>query len=101
MAWSGVRNEDIKYVSPSKMLLQQKAVEYIPLGILDETERDDLANLVDQLRRIGLNYDKHTIYPYTMRVMNMLSKYLTGKEKDYDPEFDEEVELMEEAEEFV
>ncbi|OMD92798.1 pPIWI_RE module domain-containing protein [Paenibacillus odorifer] len=101
MAWSGVRNEDIKYVSPSKMLLQQKAVEYIPLGILDETERDDLANLVDQLRRIGLNYDKHTIYPYTMRVMNMLSKYLTGEEKDYDPEFDEEVELMEEAEELV
>ncbi|BCG58110.1 pPIWI_RE module domain-containing protein [Paenibacillus sp. URB8-2] len=101
MAWSGVRNEDIKYVSPSKMLLQQKAVEYIPLGAQDEAARDDLANLVDQLRRIGLNYDKHTIYPYTMRVMNILSKYLTGEEKDYDPEFDEEVELMEEAEELV
>lgn len=100
-AWSGVMNKDTKYLSPSKMLLQQKAVEYIPLGVLNEAERDDLANLVDQLRRVGLNYDKHTIYPYTLRVMNMLSKYLTGEEKDYDPEFDEEVELMEEAEEFV
>ncbi|KJD42905.1 pPIWI_RE module domain-containing protein [Paenibacillus terrae] len=100
-AWSGVRNEDTKFLSPSKMLLQQKAVEYIPLGALGETERDDLANLADQLRRIGLTYDKHTIYPYTLRVMSMLSKYLTGEENDYDPEFDEEVEMLDETKELV
>ncbi|ASA19532.1 pPIWI_RE module domain-containing protein [Paenibacillus donghaensis] len=100
-AWSGVRNEDIKFLSPSKQLLQQKAVEYIPLGELDEMERDDLANLVDQLRRVSLNYDKHTIYPYGIRITRVLSKYLTGEEKNYDPEFDEGVELWEEAEELV
>lgn len=96
-----MRNEDIKFLSPSKLLLQQKAVEYIPLGELDEMERDDLANLVDQLRRVGLNYDKHTIYPYGIRITKILSKYLTGEEKNYDPEFDEGVEFWEEAEELV
>lgn len=99
--WTGTRTDDIKFLSPSKLLLQQKAVEYIPLGEMDDLERDDLANLVDQLRRVGLNYDKHTIYPYGIRITKILSKYLTGEERGYDPEFDEEVEVMEEAEEIV
>jgi hypothetical protein len=76
-------------------LLQQRAVEYIPLGAKDDSEMDELAILADHLRRLGLNYDKHTILPYTMRVLNSLSKYITGNEDDfdYDAEFDEEVEV--------
>lgn len=100
-AWSGVRTDDIKFLSPSKLLLQQRAVEYIPLGKLNDLERDNLANLVDQLRRVGLNYDKHTIYPYGMRITKILSKYLSGEERYYDSEFDEDVEVMEEAGEMV
>lgn len=68
---------------------------------MDETECDNLANPFDWLRRVGLNYDKHTIYPYTMRVIRILLKYLTGEERDYDPELNEEVELLEETEELV
>ncbi|GAA0404179.1 pPIWI_RE module domain-containing protein [Paenibacillus motobuensis] len=94
-AWSGINNAATKFSSPSKQLLQQRAVEYIPLGAKDEDEMDELAIFVDHLRRIGLTYDKHTIFPYTTRVLNSLSKYITGNEDDYDvdAEFDEEVEV--------
>ncbi|GIO36555.1 translation initiation inhibitor [Paenibacillus antibioticophila] len=89
---------DIKYLQPSKLMLQQRAVECIPLGPLDEVERDDLANLVDQLRRVGLTYDKHTVDPYPMRVMRILSKYLTGNEIFYEDEFEDEIEVIESEE---
>lgn len=94
-AWKGILIEATKFSSPSKLLLQQRAVEYIPLGAKNEEESDELALLADYLRRLGLTYDKHTILPYTMRVLNSLSKYITGNEDDYDydAEFDEEVEL--------
>jgi len=94
-AWKGIANDAIKYSSPSKLLLQQRAVEYIPLGAENDDESDKLAVLTDHLRRLGLTYDKHTIFPYTMRVLNSLSKYIYGNEDDYDydAEFDEEVEL--------
>ncbi|MGI2295683.1 pPIWI_RE module domain-containing protein [Paenibacillus sp. GXUN7292] len=94
-AWKGISNDATKFSSPSKQLLQQRAVEYIPLGAKDEEEMDELAILADHLRRIGLTYDKHTILPYTMRVLNSLSKYISGNEDgyDYDAEFDEEVEV--------
>lgn len=62
-------------MSPSKQLLQQRAVEYIPLGELNDIECDDLVNLVDQLRN-----------PNSIRV----TKNSTRDERDYDPEFDEE-----------
>lgn len=58
---------DIKYTSLSKLLLQQRAVECIPLGPLNENERDDLVYLVDQLRRVGLTFDTHTIDPYPIK----------------------------------
>lgn len=76
-------------------MLQQRAVEYIPLGTENENESDELALLADHLRRLGLTYDKHTIFPYTMRVLSSLSKYITGNEDDYDydAEFEEEVEV--------
>ncbi|MFC0215221.1 pPIWI_RE module domain-containing protein [Paenibacillus chartarius] len=92
-AWKGISNDATKFTSPSKQLLQQRAVEYIPLGATDEEEMDNLAILADHLRRLGLTYDKHTIFPYTMRILNSLSKYITGNEDDYDydAEFDEEV----------
>jgi hypothetical protein len=92
-AWKGIANDATKFSSPSKQLLQQRAVEYIPLGISDEDERDNLAILVDHLRRLGVTYDKHTVFPYTMRILNSLLKYVTGNEDDYDydAEFDEEV----------
>ncbi|NEN84696.1 pPIWI_RE module domain-containing protein [Paenibacillus elgii] len=94
-AWKGISNDATKFSSPSKQLLQQRAVEYIPLGAKDDDELDELAVLVDHLRRLGLTYDKHTILPYTMRVLNSLSKYISGNEDDYeyDAEFDEEVEV--------
>ncbi|MFS0555060.1 pPIWI_RE module domain-containing protein [Brevibacillus sp. 179-C9.3 HS] len=94
-AWKGIANDATKFSSPSKLLLQQRAVEYIPLGAKDKNEMDDLAILADHLRRLGLTYDKHTILPHTMRVLNSLSKYITGNEDDYDydAEFDEEVEV--------
>lgn len=98
-AWQGSRVTDIKFTSPSKLLLQQRAVECIPLGPLDEHERDDLAYLVDQLRRVGLTFDTHTVDPYPIKVMNILSKYLTGKEEFYDDSFDDEVEVVEEFDE--
>ncbi|EAO7496436.1 DUF3893 domain-containing protein, partial [Salmonella enterica] len=92
-AWKGILNETLKITSPSKLLLQQRAVEYFPLGAKTEEEKDSLATLADHLRRLGLTYDKHTIFPYTMRVLNSLSKYITGNEDDYDydAEFEEEV----------
>lgn len=94
-AWKGISNEATKFSSPSKQLLQQRAVEYIPLGAMDEDERDNLAILVDHLRRLGVTYDKHTVFPYTMRVLSSLLKYVTGNEDDYDydAEFDEEVQV--------
>ncbi|WP_196427559.1 pPIWI_RE module domain-containing protein [Paenibacillus macerans] len=87
---------DIKYLKPSKLMLQQRAVECIPLGPLDDGERDKLANSVDQLRRVGLTFDKHTIEPYPMKVMKLISKYLMGSEVFYDDEFVDEVEMIEE-----
>ncbi|QCT01586.1 hypothetical protein E6C60_0865 [Paenibacillus algicola] len=92
-AWKGISNAATKFSSPSKQLLQQKAVEYIPLGAKDDDELDELAVLADHLRRVGLTYDKHTILPYTMRVLNSLSKYITGHEDRYDyvADFDDEV----------
>jgi hypothetical protein len=95
-AWKGILIETTKFSSPSKLLLQQRAVEYIPLGAKDQDESDELALLADHLRRLGLTYDKHTILPYTMRILSSLSKYITGNEDDYDyadAEFDEEVEV--------
>lgn len=91
-AWQGSRVTDIKFNSPSKLLLQQRAVECIPLGPLDENERDELVYLVDQLRRVGLTFDTHTVDPYPIKILNILSKYLTGKEEFFDDGFDDEVE---------
>lgn len=101
-AWKGIANDATKFSLPSKLLLQQRAVEYIPLGAENENESDELALLADHLRRLGLTYDKHTIFPYTMRVLSSLSKYITGNEDDYDYDagFDEEVEVDSE-EDFV
>lgn len=98
-AWQGSRVTDIKYTSPSKLLLQQRAVECIPLGPLNENERDELVYLVDQLRRVGLTFDTHTVDPYPIKVLNILSKYLTGKEEFYDDGFEDEVEVEEEFDE--
>ncbi|GIO70269.1 pPIWI_RE module domain-containing protein [Paenibacillus cookii] len=98
-AWQGSLVTDIKYTKPSKLLLQQRAVECIPLGPLDENERDDLAYLVDQLRRVGLTFDTHTVDPYPIKVLNILSKYLTGNEEFFDDGFDDEVEVEEEVDE--
>lgn len=98
-AWQGSRVTDIKFTSPSKLLLQQRAVECIPLGPLNENERDELVYLVDQLRRVGLTFDTHTVDPYPIKVLNILSKYLTGKEEFYDDGFDDEVEVVEEFDE--
>ncbi|MBG9795968.1 hypothetical protein ABD76_27445 [Paenibacillus dendritiformis] len=98
-AWKGSLVTDIKFTSPSKLLLQQRAVECIPLGPLDENERDELANLVDQLRRVGLTFDTHTVDPYPIKVLHILSKYLTGNEEFFDDGFDEEVEVVEESDE--
>jgi hypothetical protein len=92
-AWNGVNKATTKFSSPSKQLLQQRAVEYIPLGAKDDDELDELAVLADHLRRLGLTYDKHTILPYTVRILDSLSKYITGNEDDYDydAEFDDEI----------
>ncbi|MBT2285842.1 DUF3962 domain-containing protein [Paenibacillus polymyxa] len=92
-AWSGVKNKDIKFTAPSKLLLQQTAVEYIPLGPFSEEERDQLAILVDQLRRIGLTYDKHTKLPYTLRIVEILKKYMHHDEWRFTASLDEEVEV--------
>jgi hypothetical protein len=98
-AWQGSRVTDIKFTSPSKLLLQQRAVECIPLGPLDENERDELAYLVDQLRRVGLTFDTHTVDPYPIKVLNILSKYLTGNIDFFDDGFDDEVEVEAEVDE--
>ena len=49
--------------------------------------------MIDHLRRSRLTYDIHTILPYTMRVLNSLTKYLAANDYDfdYDYEFDDEV----------
>ncbi|WP_195575447.1 pPIWI_RE module domain-containing protein [Paenibacillus sp. 1001270B_150601_E10] len=96
-AWQGSLVTDIKFTSPSKLLLQQRAVECIPIGPLDESERDELVYLVDQLRRVGLTFDTHTIDPYPIKILHILSKYLTGNEEYFDDGFDDEVEVEEEA----
>jgi len=73
-AWQ-VRKDATKYNMPNKMLMKQNAVEIIPLGCKDENERDNIAAMIDKLRRTNITYDASTVLPFPMHQLKSLAKY--------------------------
>lgn len=85
-------NHDQKYNIPSKHFLHQRLVEFIPLGCKDDEERNQVVDLVHQLRRLTIAYDAHTTLPYPIHMLNSLRKYMMFLKSDFDTsEFDETV----------
>jgi len=68
----GTALEGQKFMSPNKQYLHQRLVELIPLGCADVEERNRLADLVYQMRRLTIAYDAHTVMPYPLHILNSL-----------------------------
>lgn len=92
--------DEQKFRSPNKYFSHQRMVELIPLGCTDVEERNRLADLVYQMRRLTMAYDAHTVMPYPLHMLNSLRKHMTFLKSDFDAsEFDETV--IEEVEQLV
>ncbi|MGR5973105.1 RNaseH domain-containing protein [Bacillus cereus] len=57
------------------MIFQQRAVEIIVSGA-EEDERDELACMVDYLRRMVVTFEKHTQLPLPMHMVRSIKKYI-------------------------
>ncbi|PEF55705.1 hypothetical protein CON32_22905 [Bacillus cereus] len=71
----GVANTAKKIDAPTKMIFQQRAVEIIVSGA-EENERDELACMVDYLRRMVVTFEKHTQLPLPMHMVRSIKKYI-------------------------
>ena len=71
-----------KYNHPNQLIFQQKIIEIIPLGISDEDERDRIALLVHNLRKLNIAYDAHTNFPYPLDILKSLKKYFYKHESN-------------------
>lgn len=90
--WKKQRNEFNKYDQPNVQLLQQRAVEIIPLGLSDENERDEVAHMIDRLRKMNLTYEKHTEQPYPTHKVSAIRKYIEDNAAiDFVDEFEDDV----------
>jgi len=81
-----------KYNSPGKFIPHQQIVEYIPLGNMNDEERDELAKLAHHLRKLNIAYNVHTKLPYPLDIMKSVRKYvrtLKDYEYDYDDSFED------------
>ncbi|WP_369900868.1 pPIWI_RE module domain-containing protein [Bacillus manliponensis] len=75
----GVPNGAKKLNIPTKMLGQQRSVEIIVSGA-EEAERDELACMVDYLRRMVVTFEKHTQLPLPMHMVRSIKKYISPDE---------------------
>lgn len=90
--WKTQRNEFTKYNQQKKQLLQQRAVEIIPLGESEEKTRDEIAYMIDRLRKMNLTYEKHTEQPYPIHKAMAIRKYFVENDIfDYVDEFEDDV----------
>lgn len=77
-----VKKSQQKYHNPNKLLQQQRLVEFIPLGTELEEEREQLAILAHNLRRLNIAYNVHTILPYPLDILKSIKKYIAVLEQD-------------------
>ena len=57
------------------MIFQQRAVEIIVSGA-EEDERDELACMIDYLRRMVVTFEKHTQLPLPMHTVRSIKNIL-------------------------
>lgn len=77
-----VKKASQKYNNPLKPIRHQRLVELIPLGTGDEKERDQLAKLAHNMRKLNIAYSFHTNLPYPLDIMKSLKKYITDFTED-------------------
>lgn len=77
-----VKKSSQKYNNPLKPIRHQRLVEIIPLGTGDEKERDQLAKLGHNLRKLNIAYSFHTNLPYPLDIMKSLKKYIADFTED-------------------
>ncbi|UOY92512.1 DUF3962 domain-containing protein [Ectobacillus sp. JY-23] len=87
-----VPNGATKFNSPTKQLAQQRALEIIVLGA-NEEERDEIARMVDYLRRMVVTYDWHVQLPFSMHMTRTIKKYI-GTDDTYTLDDDLEDDLI-------
>lgn len=88
-----VANAATKFKLPRKQLLQQQAVEIIPLGVADENERDLMAYMVHSLRKMNITYKQHVQQPFPIHRTKSLLKYHNEINENmyYEDEFEESI----------
>lgn len=91
-----------KYNSPRTQIHQQRLVEFIPLETNIEEERDQLAKMAHNLRRLNIAYSFHTVLPYPLHIIKSIKKYVMADEFfDYDTDTFEEWEYEGEDEQLA
>lgn len=89
----------VKAKTPTKVLAKQLPVEMMPLGCLDDEERDRVVELSHHLRRVNLTYEKHTKLPFPLQRIKAIEKYLDSVENEYEYDHEDILCEMEEVEE--
>jgi hypothetical protein len=97
----GIGKDFVKKSSLTKVLAKQLSVEMMPLGCLDEEERDRVVELSHHLRRVNLTYEKHTTLPFPLQRIKAIEKYLDRVENEYEYDHEDILCEMEEEEEGV
>lgn len=80
-----------KLHNPSKTFQQPRAVEYMPMGRMDESERDRLAWVVQWMREMCVSFETTTTLPYPLKMLNSLEKYIKRRSEEWE---DGEVEFV-------
>lgn len=85
-------NKALKYEQPSSLFLDQRLLEIIVMNETDEEKRRAYAMLTNDLRRMNVTFDQHTIKPYPLHLTSAIKKYMTFIDEAYARgEFDEQV----------
>ncbi|MFD2171021.1 pPIWI_RE module domain-containing protein [Tumebacillus lipolyticus] len=75
----GIRKDMTKLHDPSKTFQQPRAVEYMPLGKMEESERDRLAWIVHLMREMCISFEITQTLPYPLKMMKSIEKYIKRK----------------------
>ncbi|QSF46192.1 pPIWI_RE module domain-containing protein [Paenibacillus tianjinensis] len=73
-----------KLHNPSKTFQQPRLVEYMPMGNADEMERERLAWAVHHLREMCISFETTLKFPYPLKMIRSIEKYIKNKDHEWD-----------------
>lgn len=66
---------------PNKPLKRPSMYEVNIIGCNDDNEKDKIAIMTQELRRMNISYDKHTSLPLPLYTIKRLSEYIIAEKK--------------------